>query len=431
MLSNENATVPQTQNAAVANGSGPSAKVFVESIPVTQPAPHQILVKISWSGLCASDKSLLRDEWSAFGKMVPPMAASTRGIAGHEGAGTVVAVGDEVSNIWKVGDRAGVKWIESTCGVCEMCSNGLDEAHCPSAVHHAVEVAGTFQEYCVTDGRYATKIPEGVKDEEAGPIMCGGLSAYVACKRSAVKPGQWIVILGGGGGVGHFALQYAKAMGMRVIAIDGGKEKEQMCRKLGAEEFIDYGELSKSSESTSWKAIFTNKTNMKRAVISTLPFTFQNIVGVPLMFEYTTYFFQLIGVDDPFLGNIVKPMALVVGIIIAFYTISLVEIPSPSLRAKTTSIAVTSQYLTGILFNYCVLLMLSNQYAGWGQKIGLFFGGITLLYLIPCVLLFPETKGSTYHELDELFDRRIPAWRFASAKTSHQEELETKAMLKE
>jgi hypothetical protein len=68
--------------------------------------------------------------------------------------------------------------------------------------------------------------------------------------------------------------------------------------------------------------------------------------------------------------------------------------------------------------------MLSNQYAGWGQKIGLFFGGITLLYLIPCILLFPETKGRTYHELDELFERKIPAWRFAETKTSHQTEME-------
>ncbi|KAG4259894.1 hypothetical protein FPRO03_12544 [Fusarium proliferatum] len=240
------------------------------------------------------------------------------------------------------------------------------------------------------------------------------------------------------------------------------------------------------NENSDWKALFTSKINMKRAVISTLPFTFQNIVGVPLMFGYTTYFFQLAGVSDPFLGNMVKQMVLVVGIIISFYTvdkvgrrtlvigggatmaticfivgglgfmkqtsasgmalvalcslwafvyantlapigwISLVEISSPSLRAKTTSIAVTIQYATGILFNYTVPLMLSNQNAGWGQKIGLFFGGITLVYLIPCILMFPETKGRTYHELDELFERRVSAWKFASTRTSHQEELEAK-----
>jgi hypothetical protein len=67
--------------------------------------------------------------------------------------------------------------------------------------------------------------------------------------------------------------------------------------------------------------------------------------------------------------------------------------------------------------------MLSNQYAGWGQKTGLFFGGITAVYLIPCILWYPETKGRTYAELDELFERRVPAWKFASTKTSHQEEV--------
>ncbi|KAF5640407.1 ADH5-alcohol dehydrogenase V [Fusarium sp. NRRL 52700] len=234
--------VPDTQKAAIRDVSGSSAKVSVKTIPVPRPASHQILVKINWSGLCASDKSLLRDEWASYNGMMPPMAPSTLGIAGHEGAGVVVAVGDDVSTLWKVGDRAGVKWIESTCGVCELCSNGVDEAHCPKAVHHAVEVAGTFQEYCVTDGRYATKIPDGVTDEDAGPIMCGGFSAYVACKRAAVKPGEWLVILGAGGGVGHFALLYAKAMGMRVIAVDIGKEKEKMCLTLGADAFIDASE---------------------------------------------------------------------------------------------------------------------------------------------------------------------------------------------
>ncbi|KAG8353791.1 hypothetical protein FVEN_g8176 [Fusarium venenatum] len=240
------------------------------------------------------------------------------------------------------------------------------------------------------------------------------------------------------------------------------------------------------NENSDWKALFTSKINMKRAVISTLPFTFQNIVGVPLMFGYTTYFFQLAGVSDPFLGNMAKQMVLVVGMIISFYTIdkigrrtlvmgggaamaaicfvvgglgfmkqtsasgivlvalcsiwvvvyantltpigwiSLVEISSPSLRTTTTLIAVTIPYATGILFNYTVPLMLSNQNAGWGQKIGLFFGGITLVYLIPCFLMFPETNSRTYRELDELFERRVSGWKFASTKASRREDLEGK-----
>lgn len=70
--------------------------------------------------------------------------------------------------------------------------------------------------------------------------MCGGVTAYTALKRSAVAPGQWVVLPGAGGGLGHFAVQYAKAMGMRVIAIDGGAEKASLCKKLGAEHFLDF-----------------------------------------------------------------------------------------------------------------------------------------------------------------------------------------------
>jgi hypothetical protein len=70
--------------------------------------------------------------------------------------------------------------------------------------------------------------------------------------------------------------------------------------------------------------------------------------------------------------------------------------------------------------------MLSNQNAGWGQKIGLFFGGISVVYLIPVVFLYPETKGRTYQELDELFERGVKAWNFASTETSHQRSVDAR-----
>jgi propanol-preferring alcohol dehydrogenase len=114
----------------------------------------QILVKINWTGLCASDKSLLHDEWAAFGVK---MMDATKGIAGHEGAGEVVAVHPDVQDLWQIGDRAGVKWVVSTCKQCEFCLNGTDELHCPKQLNSGFSAAGTFQEYCLTDGRYATR----------------------------------------------------------------------------------------------------------------------------------------------------------------------------------------------------------------------------------------------------------------------------------
>lgn len=188
-------TLPKTQKAGVKQGSGDTATVQIQEIPVQEPGPNQILIKINYSGLCASDKSLLHDEW-AFG-----MQPATNGIAGHEGAGVVIAVGSNVQDLWQVGNRAGIKWIASVCRRCEFCTNGVDECHCPKQVNSGFTFPGTFQEYALTDAHYATRLPDGVKDEEAGPIMCGGVTAYVACKRSGVKPGQWIVIPGAGGGM--------------------------------------------------------------------------------------------------------------------------------------------------------------------------------------------------------------------------------------
>lgn len=172
--------IPHQQRAAVRQGEGETTKTVVKNIDVPQPGPGQILVKVKWTGVCASDKSLLHDEWKPFGVSMMPQ---TNGIAGHEGAGEVVAVGEGMNNRWKIGDRAGIKWIASTCGECEFCLNGVDEVHCIRQINSGFTAPGTFQEYCLADGRYTSKLPPGVKDEEAGPIMCGGVTAYVACKR--------------------------------------------------------------------------------------------------------------------------------------------------------------------------------------------------------------------------------------------------------
>lgn len=174
------ADIPNQQRAAVRQGEGEVASTAIENVEVLQPGFGEILVKINWTGLCGSDKSLLHDEWKDFGVTMMPQS---KGIAGHEGAGVVVAVGEGMNGRWKVGDRAGVKWIARTCGECEFCLNGVDEVHCIKQTNSGFSTPGTFQEYVLADGRYTSKIPDGVLDEEAGPIMCGGVTAYTACKR--------------------------------------------------------------------------------------------------------------------------------------------------------------------------------------------------------------------------------------------------------
>jgi alcohol dehydrogenase, propanol-preferring len=83
---------------------------------------------------------------------------------------------------------------------CEFCTNGADELHCPKQKNSGFTAAGTFLQYCLANRYYTSRIPDGAAAEEAGPIMCGGVTAYTACKRSAVRPGLWVALPGAGGG---------------------------------------------------------------------------------------------------------------------------------------------------------------------------------------------------------------------------------------
>lgn len=133
--------LPTEQSAAVKQGTGSSATAPVQRIPVPQsPSEGQILCKLNWTGLCASDKSLIHDEWAGFGVSMQP---SSKGIAGHEGAGEVVAVHPSMESKWKVGDRVGIKWVVSVCRECEFCMNGTDELHCPKQLNSGFTTVST------------------------------------------------------------------------------------------------------------------------------------------------------------------------------------------------------------------------------------------------------------------------------------------------
>lgn len=159
-------------------------------------------------------------------------------IGGHEGAGVVVAKGEMVKDI-EIGDYAGIKWLHSSCLNCTYCLDS-DEPLCGKAQLSGYTVDGSFQQYAVANAAHVARIPKECALDAVSPVLCGGITVYKGLKESQIRPGQYVAVVGAGGGLGSMACQYAKAMGLNTIAIDGGDEKRDMCMKLGASAFVDF-----------------------------------------------------------------------------------------------------------------------------------------------------------------------------------------------
>jgi len=195
---------------------------------VPSPAVGQILVKTEACGVCHTDLHAAHGDW--------PLKPKLPFIPGHEGIGLVVALGSGVT-IVKEGDRVGVPWLYSACGHCEYCLSAW-ETVCPEAQFGGYTRNGGFAEYIIADPNYVAHIPAGLAATEAAPLICAGITTYKGIKQTEVRPGEWIAI-SGIGGLGHLAIQYAKAMGMQVCAIDIDDNKLAHASCLGADVVIN------------------------------------------------------------------------------------------------------------------------------------------------------------------------------------------------
>lgn len=120
-----------------------------------------------------------------------------------------------------------------------------DEPLCPKPLLSGYTVDGSFQQYAIAKAAHVARIPKEVPLDAIAPVLCAGITVYKGLKESGAKPGQTVAVVGAGGGLGSLAVQYAKAMGLRVIAIDTGDEKKAMCiNQLGAESFVDFAKSS-------------------------------------------------------------------------------------------------------------------------------------------------------------------------------------------
>ncbi|CAI4688925.1 BFH_collapsed_G0041680.mRNA.1.CDS.1 [Saccharomyces cerevisiae] len=222
------AAIPKTQKGVIFYEN--KGKLHYKDIPVPEPKPNEILINVKYSGVCHTDLHAWHGDW--------PLPVKLPLVGGHEGAGVVVKLGSNVKG-WKVGDLAGIKWLNGSCMTCEFCESG-HESNCPDADLSGYTHDGSFQQFATADAIQAAKIQQGTDLAEVAPILCAGVTVYKALKEADLKAGDWVAISGAAGGLGSLAVQYATAMGYRVLGIDAGEEKEKLFKKLGGEVFIDF-----------------------------------------------------------------------------------------------------------------------------------------------------------------------------------------------
>ncbi|MER6402426.1 zinc-dependent alcohol dehydrogenase [Streptomyces viridosporus] len=200
----------------------------IQDLPVPEPGPGQVLVRMEASGLCHTDIHAAHGDWPV--KPRPPF------VPGHEGVGPVRAVGAGVPGDL-VGARVAIPWLGSSCGACRHCVSGW-ETLCESQVNSGYSVDGCFAEYAVADAKAVVRVPDGVSSFDAAPLTCAGVTTYKAVKVARVVPAERVAVFGIGG-LGHLAVQYARLVGGLVTAVDVEPGKLDMARRLGADRLVD------------------------------------------------------------------------------------------------------------------------------------------------------------------------------------------------
>lgn len=221
-------SIPLTQRAVIFKKH--SGKLELKSIEVQSPKANELLINVKFSGVCHSDLHAWKGDWPTKTKL--PL------VGGHEGAGIVVAMGASVRG-WKIGDYAGIKWLNSCCMSCEQCELS-NEPNCAYADISGFTRDGSFQQYATADAVQAARIPPGTNLAEVSPVLCAGITVFKALKTANLTAGNWVAISGACGGLGSMAIQYAKAMGYSVVGIDSGAEKEHLFNDLGGDVFLDF-----------------------------------------------------------------------------------------------------------------------------------------------------------------------------------------------
>ncbi|GAB5467023.1 MAG: alcohol dehydrogenase AdhP [Rhodospirillales bacterium] len=261
--------------AAVVTAFGSPLEIREVAKPTA--GPGQVVVKVAASGVCHTDLHAAQGDWPV--KPTPPF------IPGHEGVGVVAEVGSGVTAV-KEGDRVGAPWLHHACGHCKSCVTGWETLCRNDPQYTGYTVNGGFAEYLVADPNYLGHLPDDLDFAPAAPILCAGVTVYKGLKETDARPGQTVVI-SGIGGLGHLAVQYAKAMGLHVIAVDIAEDKLALARSLGADQTVNaatddaVGEVMAGGGAEAALVTAVSTTAFRQAVDMLAPGGTMSLVGLP------------------------------------------------------------------------------------------------------------------------------------------------------
>lgn len=268
--------------------AAPAAGKALEPITLERPSElgaFDVEIAVECCGICHSDIHLIDNDWKVSSYPLVP---------GHEIVGTVARKGSLVQHL-KEGDRVGVGWQCASCMTCEWCERG-EEPACDRHVATCVRRPGGYAEYLVADSRFAFPVPDALPSEAAAPLLCGGITVYTPLSRHA-RPAHRVGVIGVGG-LGHLALQFARAMGCEVTAFSTSPSKEAEAKRFGAHEFV---------VSTDEKAM-KSRTNYFDLLLSTVTADLNWPQWVGLLRKFGRL--QLVGASP---GNVSVPVMQLVG----------------------------------------------------------------------------------------------------------------------
>jgi propanol-preferring alcohol dehydrogenase len=222
--------IPKTMIAALSERRG--TPLVIREVPTPVPGPGQLLVRLESCGICHTDLHS-RDGDDNLPDELYPL------ILGHEGIGRIAAVGEGTATRLSIGDRVGLPWLYDTCLECRPCLGGA-EVYCRHQHARGIHRHGAFAEYALLDARFACAIPDEIDPVRGAPLLCAGLTAWSAMRRTTLRPGRTAMILGCGG-LGQYAVMIAKAHGATVVAVDRDPAKLEEARRRGADHTVVAG----------------------------------------------------------------------------------------------------------------------------------------------------------------------------------------------